>query len=1004
MRPHRLRVTAFGPFADTVEVDLDALAASGLFLLQGETGAGKTTLLDALGFALYGSVPGARNKAGRLRSDVAAPDVRTAVQLEVTLAGRRLRVTRSPEQERPKKRGDGFTKEQASVLLEEQVAGDWHPVSSRVGEADAELLDLLGMSASQFFQVVLLPQGEFAKFLRSEAKDKGELLQALFGTQRFSQVESWLAERRRAAAAEAAAAGEAVRQAEALVRQAAGLPLDGDDLLDPPGLTAAAASAASAATAAATAAEQQRDAVRAVLQEARSLAEAQQRRAAALVRQARVAEQEPDLARARAELEAATRAAPVRPVLAQAQLRDEQQAAARKAVEAALDALGSRETWAQERTVQELWAQERTAQEPLAQELSAQELSARAEQVNRRQGRLEQLREVADAREAELATVAEARAESASAGRRTAELAELLAGLPERRAAASAALAVARAAEVRLPAVRAETALLRTVVADATALRTADAQAAGLVAELGPARETSLTLRERALQVREDRVNAMIYELASTLVDGDECPVCGSFDHPAPSEVPGERATREDEEAAARLADDARREVEELTGRLAAAEATAGQLRERLGEQAARSVEELRAELVASGEREAGLEADAARAGLLADALERVDEEQAEAETERAALVAARQAADRRAQEAEQRAERTRAQLEVELAGAPDLGSALAAAAAEAADLEAARLALEALERAVLEQDAAAQALRDAAAAAGFDDLEDAVAGVRAPARVAAVQAALREADDERAAVAALLADPALAVPLDPPADVAGALRQLSEADASVDLAVAVRTSAAERAAELAVLVPALDRAVAARAPLQARADQVRHLADLVAGGGANAFKMTLSSYVLAARLEEVAEAASARLLRMSQGRYSLVHTDDVRGGGRSGLGLLARDTWTGRDRDTATLSGGETFLASLALALGLADVVTAEAGGARIEALFVDEGFGTLDEQTLDEVMDVLDGLREGGRVVGLVSHVAELRQRIPAQLRVHKDRRGSTISLVGC
>ena len=123
-----------------------------------------------------------------------------------------------------------------------------------------------------------------------------------------------------------------------------------------------------------------------------------------------------------------------------------------------------------------------------------------------------------------------------------------------------------------------------------------------------------------------------------------------------------------------------------------------------------------------------------------------------------------------------------------------------------------------------------------------------------------------------------------------------------------------------------------------------------------------------------------------------------------VKGGARSGLGLLARDSWTGQDRETSTLSGGETFLASLALALGLADVVQAEAGGTRIEALFVDEGFGTLDEDTLDEVMDVLDGLREGGRVVGLVSHVAELRARIPAQVHVRKTRRGSDVVLLGC
>jgi exonuclease SbcC len=134
----------------------------------------------------------------------------------------------------------------------------------------------------------------------------------------------------------------------------------------------------------------------------------------------------------------------------------------------------------------------------------------------------------------------------------------------------------------------------------------------------------------------------------------------------------------------------------------------------------------------------------------------------------------------------------------------------------------------------------------------------------------------------------------------------------------------------------------------------------------------------------------------------MTQGRYSLVHTDgSARAGARSGLGLLARDTWTGQDRETSTLSGGETFLASLALALGLADVVSAEAGGAALETLFVDEGFGSLDDEgTLDEVLDVLDGLRDGGRAVGIVSHVPELRQRIPTQLRIEKGRSGSTIT----
>lgn len=157
---------------------------------------------------------------------------------------------------------------------------------------------------------------------------------------------------------------------------------------------------------------------------------------------------------------------------------------------------------------------------------------------------------------------------------------------------------------------------------------------------------------------------------------------------------------------------------------------------------------------------------------------------------------------------------------------------------------------------------------------------------------------------------------------------------------------------------------------------------------------------MRLESYVLAARLEQVAAAATVRLQTMSGGRYTLVHSDARAGGrGRSGLGLHVLDSWTGRERDTATLSGGETFFASLALALGLADVVTDEAGGIRLDTLFIDEGFGSLDDQTLDDVLDVLDSLRERDRSVGIVSHVGDLRRRIPAQLEIVKEQSGSAV-----
>ena len=181
----------------------------------------------------------------------------------------------------------------------------------------------------------------------------------------------------------------------------------------------------------------------------------------------------------------------------------------------------------------------------------------------------------------------------------------------------------------------------------------------------------------------------------------------------------------------------------------------------------------------------------------------------------------------------------------------------------------------------------------------------------------------------------------------------------------------------------------------------RSRAEQVGGLADLVNGRGANTLRMRLQSFVLAARLEQVAEVASRRLLEMSGSRYTFRHSDaQGRHGARGGLGLEVFDEYTGTLRPTKTLSGGESFMASLALALGLADVVTAESGGVQMDTLFVDEGFGTLDAGALDAVMDVLDDLRRGGRTVGVISHVEELRTRIPTRLEVVTGRSGSRLA----
>jgi exonuclease SbcC len=264
----------------------------------------------------------------------------------------------------------------------------------------------------------------------------------------------------------------------------------------------------------------------------------------------------------------------------------------------------------------------------------------------------------------------------------------------------------------------------------------------------------------------------------------------------------------------------------------------------------------------------------------------------------------------------------------------------------------------------------------------------------------------LKRYTDELAAVRAQLEDADLAAAAAAPVPdltASGTALELAEAEAARQARTA--TLCESGAAALGELNARLAAHLATARPLLDRFATADDLARCTEGtGGDNTLRMSLAAYVMAARLEEVAAAASARLAAMSGGRYTLEHHDEVeRGRGRSGLGLRVLDGWTGRYRLPASLSGGETFYTSLALALGLADVVAAEAGGITLETLFVDEGFGTLDEDTLEDVMGVLDELRSGGRVVGLVSHVDDLRQRIPSRLEVRKTRAGSQLRTTG-
>ncbi|MFD4523872.1 AAA family ATPase [Streptomyces sp. NPDC058470] len=988
MRLHRLDITAFGPFGGTQRVDFDELSAAGLFLLHGPTGAGKTSVLDAVCFALYGAVPGAR-QGGSLRSDHATPATRTEVTLELTVAGRRLAITRQPPFERPKKRVAGTTTEKAQSWLREYdaSAGSWKDLSRSHQEIGEEITQLLGMSREQFCQVVLLPQGDFARFLRADAEARGKLLGRLFDTHRFAEVEKRLAERRRAAEAEVRDGDTALLADAHRMQQAAGDAMELPDLAPgDPGLADAILNCAAVARSTARerltiahcarmAADSAQAAAGRVLDDVREVARLQRRFTQAREQAARLEERADAHRATQVRMERGRKAEAVAPAL---DLRDGAETEHRRATaEETRTRAALPETFAGAGAAGLVSAARRAAEE-----LGALESARRAE---RRLAELATERVDLDRQErADEEVLLEAESWLATwEATRTAfeERIESAQGAATR----AEQLAVQRdPAQARLNAARQR---------DQFARDTDDAQQQALAC-----RERATDARAHWLDLKEQRLQGIAAELAAGLVDGEPCAVCGGTEHPAPAQKIAGHVDRQAEEqalAAYQFADDQRTEAERRLGlvreALAAATAEAGdaptaQLAERAGELEREHAE---ARAAASG-------LHTARERLAQTALEH---ERRVAAQQQAALRAAARVSHR------DRNDQERALLEEELDQARGAAGSVAARAAQlerqtALFTEAADAVRAAEDTAQRLKDADAR-LADAAFRAGFDTPRAAADALLDDTAHRELQRQLDAWQSEEAAVRAVLTEAdTVAAAQQPPADLRTAEQAAESAARRLREAASAQDAAARRCGDLDRLSARATASVRRLAPLREAYDRVARMAGLAAGTSAdNERKMRLESYVLAARLEQVAAAATARLLRMSSGRYTLVHSDDRAGRGRSGLGLHVVDAWTGRERDTATLSGGETFFASLALALGLADVVTDEAGGVRLDTLFIDEGFGSLDEQTLDEVLDVLDSLRERDRSVGIVSHVADLRRRIHAQLEVVKGRTGSVV-----
>ncbi|MFF0610367.1 AAA family ATPase [Nocardia tengchongensis] len=1057
MRLHRLELTAFGPFAETAVVDFDELGADGLFLLHGQTGAGKTTVLDAIAFALYGKVPGAREEGKRLHSDHADEQTPPRVLLEATVGGRRLRLVRSPEFQRPSKRAkSGWVKENSVATLE-WLDGRGQNLS-RIPDIGDEVLRLLGMSADQFFQVVLLPQGDFARFLRADNEEREKLLEKLFDTERFGTAEQWLIDKRRASTAELDTRKHGIDALIARVGTAAGLPAtDTATILESVAWSQSLLTTANThlSEAAADLRQRQQDSsrVRTAAEAERRRHDLYRRRAAAQAQLADFAATTDHRAARQSELDRARRAEPVAAALAEARaaavtLRrrtDDATRAAEQLADRLLDPPSAElpgTTWAaadlaaaelsgtdlaadladiagpavavHDRDVDSGLVGDQEHREPYG---GGSGLEAAVRGWSAQVGALDEVRADAESATRLARELAGLRTEQSDLSARAAKLAARLAELPEVVAGVEVRLRGAADAAAALAGLRAECLRLRTSAEAAVELDRKRGELARAGTAFEQARSGHAEAWKRTQALREQRMAGMAAELAEALVEGEPCAVCGSAAHPDPARPAAHAVSKADEDAAL------------------AAERAAEAARERAGQAVAeleRAVEVLverggdvdKAELAAAlddstrkftaAERAAGqVDGLTAELNTLRSDQTRLQDEAREAESRGSATTERIVATDRRLAEL---TERLRAAAGAD--GTVDRRRArLAALVEEATTVRAARV-----EAVTAREQVAAAAVRveklsyeaglveSAPPVMGESGPDYAVLGeyaraVDAASRTAAQQSQIEDelvtADRTRAHAEAVLAEPEIRAAGDAePGDLAELENAVAQAESALNRAVAGHAEAERRVEQLTGLCTRLRTAVEDIAPLQRAHEELARLSEVVAGRGENNRRMSLRSYVLAARLEEVAVAGSVRLRRMSGGRYEFVHTDAAGPRGRrGGLGLDIRDDYTGAVRPAKTLSGGETFMASLALALGLADVVSAESGGLVMDTLFIDEGFGSLDADTLDSVMGVLDELRSGGRVVGVVSHVDEMRQRIPSRLHVIRGRTGSRL-----
>ncbi|WP_039976587.1 AAA family ATPase [Vibrio jasicida] len=1010
MKPIKLTMQAFGPFAQTETIEFDKLGTNPLFLINGPTGSGKTSILDAICFALYGETTGNERQGIQMRCDMAAPTLLTEVTLEFSLHGKSYRVIRSPEQEAPKARGEGMTVRKHTAALYE-ITDEEKLITSKTTQVKTEVTNIIGLNETQFRQVMVLPQGKFRELLLATSKEREEIFGQLFQTDIYKKIEYALKDK-------ASAISKAKDEFDNQIRgalQVAGVSSEAELTEQREALSVQFESVQKQEQESLA----QLNAVKTELQKAEALSNEFKKREQAEIALKRHLEQSDAVSSRQLQLDNAKKASKVElPYVTlqnaskQTQELEQKVAKLSQDLTVANDAVKSKEGALQT-------AKEQAAQLP--------KLTEQQYQLEGMKGKLVEKSELEKAINAGLTQKSEFEATlkkySALKEKLTLEAQQGQKSLDQ-----------ARVDVASIGTVEAEIKQQQRLMQDLQKLTGLNQELAKLDA-LTPSKQALVDqakARYVELQRSADTLelswhNAQAAVLAQRLQAGEMCPVCGSVEHPQPAQFVGEEVTKEQVQRARNTEREGQVALNQLSNQLEQHNIAVGQYKQQieqlsveLGQNASMDLGALQASMQQLNERLQQL--SSINLVQLEQSVNELNQRCVTGEGKINDLQNQMVANESTIKVNQEQLAKLSASLDAKYSSLEVLEQDIVAIQKQITELNTAfESAQNHLQQAVL-----AKTNIESQLTTNQQWLNEALERLNT-AKTDWAQALQTSAFEDEAQFLASKVDEAemqiwqkeidafkqTQIKLEQTlADLNSTLKDLALPDLegfNVKLN-SVQQSYVEARNQLDSTRSLFERLEKVRNDIATLHDKNTKLEDEYkvfgtlydVASGKTGSRISLHRFVLGVLLDDVLIQASQRLSLMSKGRYILARkTEGFKGAAGRGLDLVVEDSYTGKTRDVATLSGGESFMAALALALGLSDVVQSYSGGIRLDTLFIDEGFGSLDPESLDLAIQTLVDLQQTGRMIGVISHVSELKEQMAQRIDVEPSRLGSTVSV---